>query len=74
MNTGPLNRLHRLSWAAGLVFVGALVADLVVAAGIPANQDDSAVKIAAALAAHDGRLVAIACLSVVYSVAFVIWL
>jgi len=74
MNTGPLNRLHQRAWAAGLVFVAALVAELVLAIGIPATQDDSAVKIATALAAHDGRLVAIACLSVVYSVAFVIWL
>ncbi len=64
----------RLAWAAGIVFVAALVAEVVVSIGIPAGPDDSAVKISAALAAHDRRLVVIACLSVVYAVAFVLWL
>ena len=69
-----MQRLSAWSWSAGIVFVVALVGETVIAVGIPAGPDDSAAKIAAALAAHDGRLVAIACFSTVYAVAFVLWL
>jgi hypothetical protein len=56
------------------LFVIALVAEVVVAAGIPLNQDDSAAKMAHELHVYETRLVVIACLSVVYAVMFVIYL
>jgi len=65
---------ERRAWAAGIVFVVALVAEVVVAAAIPINQDDSAAKIANALHDHRTRALIIAYLSVVYAVAFVIYL
>lgn len=71
---GDVVRLSTWAWAAGIVFVAALVAEVVIAIGIPAGPDDSAAKIAAALSAHDDRLIAIACVATVYAVAFVVWL
>jgi uncharacterized protein DUF4386 len=65
---------ERYAWLAGALFVAALVAETVVAIGIPLNQDDSAAKIAAGLRGHDGRLILIACLSIVYVPAFVVYL
>jgi hypothetical protein len=65
---------ERYAWAAGILFVMALLVEVVVAVGIPINQDDSAAKISNALQEHDTRLLMIACLSVVYAVAFVIYL
>ena len=52
----------------------ALVAEVVIAVGIPLNQDDTAAKIARELAAHERRQIAIACLSAIYAAAFVIYL
>jgi hypothetical protein len=65
---------ERYSWAAGIVFVIALVAEIVVALGVALTQNDSAAKIANGLHAHETRLTVIACLSVVYAVMFVIYL
>src|SRR5689334_676427 len=65
---------QRYAWAAGIVFAVALVAEVVVAIGIPIDQDDSASKIAQALNHHAARAIAIACLSIVYAVAFTIYL
>ena len=65
---------ERYAWAAGLLFVAALVAEVVVAVGIPIDHQDSAAKIANELADHRGRLLLIAWLSVVYAVAFVVYL
>ena len=64
----------RRAWAAGIVFVLALLAEAVISAGIPINQDDSAAKIARAL--HDDRKAVLVAgyLSAVYAVAFVIYL
>jgi Domain of unknown function (DUF4386) len=64
----------RYAWAAGIVYVIALVAESVVAIGVGLTQDDSAAKMASALYEHRNRLLVIACLSVVYAVAFVIYL
>ena len=60
----------RYGGTAGLVFIAALIADLVVTSGIPVNQNDSAAKIAAQLSQHSDRLVAVACVCVVYAAAF----
>ena len=65
---------ERRAWAAGVLFVVALVAEVAIAAGIPINQDDSAAKIATELDDHRERLLVIAYLSVVYAVMFVIYL
>jgi uncharacterized protein DUF4386 len=65
---------ERRAWAAGIVFVLALLAEAVISAGIPVNQDDSAARIAGALRDHEDTVLAAAYLSVVYAVAFVIYL
>jgi Domain of unknown function (DUF4386) len=64
----------RRAWIVGIVFVLALLAEAVISAGIPINQDDSAAKIADALHDHRDRVLVAAYLSVVYAVAFVIYL
>jgi len=64
----------RRAWAAGIVFVLALLVEAVISAGIPINQDDSAGKIARALHDHRKTVLVAACLSAVYAVAFVIYL
>jgi hypothetical protein len=64
---------ERYAWVAGIVFVIALVAETVVAIGIPVNQNDSAAKIAAALHDHHGGLLLIAYLSVIYAAAFPVY-
>ncbi len=69
-----VDRWERYAWAAGIVFVVALVAEIVVAVGVELSQNDSAAKIANGLHAHETRLIVIACLSVVYAVMFVIYL
>jgi hypothetical protein len=56
------------------VFVLGLLTESVLAGGIPVNQDSSAAKIATELGAHSTRLVAVACLSIVYATGFVIYL
>ncbi|MDQ6841980.1 MAG: DUF4386 family protein [Actinomycetota bacterium] len=50
------------------------MAESVVAIGVGLTQNDSAAKMASALYEHHERLVVIACLSVVYAAAFVIYL
>ncbi|MFL6138670.1 MAG: DUF4386 family protein [Frankiaceae bacterium] len=65
---------ERYGWAAGIVYVAALLAEAIVSVGIPLNQDDSAGTMARELHAHRGALVAVACLSMVYAVAFLVYL
>src|ERR1700733_6215442 len=73
-SNGRPSAWERYAWAAGVLFVIALVAQIVVALGVGLSQDDSAAKIAKGLHAHETRLTVIACLSVVYAVAFLIYL
>lgn len=54
--------------------MGALVAESVIAVGIGLTHNESAASIATGLHAHEGRLIAIACFSVIYAVAFVVYL
>lgn len=68
------NVWERRAWAAGIVFVLALVAETAISAGLPINQDDSAAKIAGALRDHRNTVLVAAYLSIVYAVAFVIYL
>ena len=65
---------QRYAWAAGIIYVVALVAESVVAVGVGLTQNDSAGKMATALYEHRTRLVVIACLSVVYAASFLIYL
>lgn len=65
---------ERLAWAAGVVFVVALLAETAISASLPINQDDSATKIALQLQDHRHTVLVAAYLSVVYAVAFVIYL
>ena len=72
MSTGRV--WERRAWAAGIVFVVALLGEAVISAGIPINQDDSAAKIAGALRDHRDTVLIAAYFSAVYAVAFVIYL
>ena len=65
---------ERYAWAAGIIYVIALLAEIVVALGVGLTQSDSAAKIASGLHEHRDRLLVIACLSVVYATAFLIYL
>jgi Domain of unknown function (DUF4386) len=56
------------------MFVLALLAESIVAVGIGLTHQDSAATIATGLHAHEGRMIAIACISIVYAVAFVVYL
>jgi hypothetical protein len=47
-------RWERYAWAAGIVFVLALLAESVVAVGVGLTHDESAATIAAGLHAHEG--------------------
>jgi len=68
------NTWERYAWAAGIVFVLALLSESVIAVGVGLTHDDSAAKIARGLHDHEQRLVVIACVSIVYAMAFVIYL
>ncbi len=66
---------ERYAWVAGILYVIALVAVSVVELlGGGLSQNASAAKIANTLHDHRGRLLVIACLSVVYAAMFVIYL
>ena len=64
----------RYAWAAGVVYVIALVAEIVVALGVGLTANDSAGKIASGLHEHHTRLLVITYLSAVYATAFLIYL
>ena len=66
--------LERYAWGGGIVFVVALVIEVVIALGVKASQNDSATKVAALLEEHHQRLIVIACISIIYAVGFVIYL
>jgi hypothetical protein len=72
--TTVTQRWERYAWAAGGLFVLALIAESIVSTGVGVNQDDSAATIAAALLEHRTRLIVIACLSIIYALSFVIYL
>ncbi len=66
---------ERYAWAAGILYVIALVAETVVGVlGGGLSQNASAAKIANTLYDHRGRLLVIAYLSVVYAAMFLIYL
>lgn len=68
------SRRERLAFSAGIVFVVALAAETAISAGLPINQDDSAAKIAGVLRDHRNTVLVAAYLSIIYAVAFVIYL
>jgi hypothetical protein len=65
---------ERRAWAAGVVFVVAVLAETAISAGLPINQDDSATKIAQQLQDHRHIILVAAYISAIYAVAFVIYL
>jgi Domain of unknown function (DUF4386) len=65
---------ERRAWAAGIVFVVAVLAETAISAGLPINQNDSASKIARQLQDHRHTVLVAAYLSAVYAVAFAIYL
>jgi hypothetical protein len=65
---------ERYAWVAGILFVLAVVAETAVSLGVPINQNDSAAKIARALADHRTTLLIVECLCVVYAATFPIYL
>jgi hypothetical protein len=64
----------RRAWAAGIVFVVALVTEGVIATGVGLAHDDGPGKVARNLHEHRDRLLVVAYLSIVYAVAFVVYL
>jgi Domain of unknown function (DUF4386) len=72
--TRPASAWERYLWSSGVVFVLAILLEIALELGIPLNQNDSAAKITSELNEHSTRLVAVACVSIVYAVAFVIYL
>jgi hypothetical protein len=75
VTSGPTASVwERRAWAAGIVFVVALLAEGAISAGLPINQDDSATKIARTLQDHRHTVLIAAYISAVYAVAFVVYL
>ncbi len=64
---------ERYGWTAGIVFIAALIADLIVTSGIPLDQNASPAKVAAELDQHSTRLIIVACVCVVYAAAFLVY-
>ncbi len=62
------------AWVAGILFVVAVLVESAIGIGVGINQNDSAAKIANALADHKNRLVVVEGLCVVYAVMFPIYL
>jgi hypothetical protein len=65
---------ERYAWVAGILFVLAILAESAIGLGVGINQNDSAAKIANALAGHKNRLVVVEGLCVVYAAMFPIYL
>ena len=73
--TRTLGAWARYAWAAGILYVVALVAETVVGVlGGGLSQNGSAAKIANTLYDHHGRLLVVTYLSVVYAAMFLIYL
>jgi hypothetical protein len=70
----PAQEWERYAWIAGIVYVVFLVIEAIISVGVHANQNDSAAKIARELFVHRDRAVVVACLSVIYAAAFLIYL
>jgi hypothetical protein len=65
---------ERYLWLAGTLFVVTLVAETIVEVGVHLSLDDSEGTIAAGLQDHHRRLILVACLSILYTPLFVIYL
>ena len=64
---------ERYGSIAGIVFIAALIVDLIVTSGIPLDQNASPAKVAAELDQHSTRLIIVACVCVVYAAAFLVY-
>jgi hypothetical protein len=65
---------ERYAWAAGIVFVVAVVVETAISVTIPISANDSAAKIASELADHRTTLLVVTCVCVVYAAMFPIYL
>lgn len=65
---------ERYAWLAGVLFVLAVLAESAIGFGVGINPNDSAAKIAQALAEHRNRLVVVEALCVIYAAMFPIYL
>jgi hypothetical protein len=65
---------ERYAWVAGILYVLAVLAESAIGLGVSINQNDSAAKIARALADHRTTLLIVECLCVVYAATFPIYL
>ncbi len=74
MATRRFGRWERYAWAAGILYVAALIAEIAVGASLGINQDDSTAKIVSRMHEHRDRLLVTAYIAVVYSVAFALYL
>ena len=70
----PARNWERFAWTGGIVFVVALLMEALISTSLPINQNDSAAKIAAEAHKHRDIVLIAAYLSIVYAVAFVIYL
>jgi hypothetical protein len=71
----PTERVwERRLWAAGIVFVVALLAETGISAALPINQNDSPAKIARTLQDHRSTVLVAGYISAIYAVAFVIYI
>lgn len=66
--------LERYAWIGGILYVVALVTESIISLGVKVSQNDSATKIANALADHHKRFIVVVCFCILYAVGFVIYL
>jgi hypothetical protein len=67
-------RWAALPWAAGIIYVLALIAEIVIGASLGIDQEDSAAKIVRTLNDHRDRVLIVSYIAVLYAVAFAIYL
>ena len=72
--TRPAPGWERYAWVAGILFVLVVLVESAIGVGVGIDQNDSAAKIASALADHKNRLLVVEGLCVVYAAMFPIYL
>jgi len=72
-DSGTIGDVGAVRLDSGIVFILALIADLVVTSGIPLDQNASPAQVAAELDEHSTRLIIVACVCVVCAAAFLVY-
>jgi hypothetical protein len=65
---------ERYAWAAGILFVVALLGESIIATGIGLTHEETPASVAGALDEHRTRLLLISYFSIIYATAFVVYL